>query len=452
VVAMVVLLALRWRGAVPSLALLLLPLLAIGAAGTKGSALPVVVAGVFVALLGALLFRRPLVVRVLVDFLVVAGCLLLTVVVVFHGSEAGLHIDLPAAAEQSAGPLLRSNLPDSGATAFLIVFTVLAVLSRGVGMLALPFDRRERQDPVTWLLIGGSLAGAGALGVFAHPGSSQWYFALSAIPLMALGSTLGLASVLSSLGLRPLLVGALLGPLAVVLPVVVLGPLTVQGMDHAAALVLAAVLVLLLIGVVAAVSSPVLSEPRLRLGLRPGFRVAGAAVVAAVLTAGAAVAVQAISTSVTPVRQPVSVDDRLATSRNQIEAARWIRDHSDVDDLVMTNRHCTTPVRPRGCDSRHWTVAAFTERQVLVEGWTATPMSASLAPEGRDSITVDYWKPELLELNDRFIANPSADAAEELRSLGVDWVYVDHTRPFARTLEPYATLRYSNRGVDVYEL
>jgi hypothetical protein len=89
---------------------------------------------------------------------------------------------------------------------------------------------------------------------------------------------------------------------------------------------------------------------------------------------------------------------------------------------------------------------------VLVEGWTATPMSASLAPEGRDSITVDYWKPELLELNDRFIANPSADAAEELRSLGVDWVYVDHTRPFARTLEPYATLRYSNRGVDVYEL
>ena len=32
------------------------------------------------------------------------------------------------------------------------------------------------------------------------------------------------------------------------------------------------------------------------------------------------------------------------------------------------------------------------------------------------------------------------------------WVFVDHTIPHARTLEPFAELRFSNPGVDVYEL
>ena len=152
-----------------------------------------------------------------------------------------------------------------------------------------------------------------------------------------------------------------------------------------------------------------------------------------------------------PKLKPVSVNAQTATSTGEIDAARWIRDHSGVNDLVMTNRHCITPMAPDHCDSRRFVVAAFSERQVLVEGWTATPMSAKLGPKGRDSITVNYWKPALLALNDGFIANPTADAAAQLRKLGVKWIFVDHTRPYASTLEPYATLRYQTSGVDVYE-
>src|ERR1700750_2834163 len=78
-----------------------------------------------------------------------------------------------------------------------------------------------------------------------------------------------------------------------------------------------------------------------------------------------------------------SLDRTLAVSRGEIDAARWIRHHSDVNALVMTNRHCTTTVDPtNGCDSRRFVVAAFSERQVLVEGWTATPESAKLGPHG----------------------------------------------------------------------
>ena len=138
----------------------------------------------------------------------------------------------------------------------------------------------------------------------------------------------------------------------------------------------------------------------------------------------------------------------------QVRAAHWIRDHSDVDDVVMTNRHCSVPRDDPadGCDSRRWLVAAYGERQMLLEGWTAVPKSAEIAPEGRDSITVAYWKPELLALNDGFIANPSRAAARDLYERGVRWVYVENTRPHARTLEPFATERFRARGVRVYEL
>ena len=63
-----------------------------------------------------------------------------------------------------------------------------------------------------------------------------------------------------------------------------------------------------------------------------------------------------------------------------------------------------------------------------------------------------YWRPDVLALNDGFIAAPTADAARQLSDLGVRWVFVDHTLPHADTLEPFAELRFRNDGVDVYEL
>ena len=47
----------------------------------------------------------------------------------------------------------------------------------------------------------------------------------------------------------------------------------------------------------------------------------------------------------------------------------------------MTNRHCTVIREPfGGCDSRRWVVTAFSERQSLVEGWTATPEATKRSP------------------------------------------------------------------------
>jgi len=165
----------------------------------------------------------------------------------------------------------------------------------------------------------------------------------------------------------------------------------------------------------------------------------------------AGIAVVANTATMTIPKEPIP-PGALAVSRSQIGAARWIRDHSSVNDLVMTNRHCTTPVAPRGCDSRRFVVAAFSERQVLLEGWTGTPEASTLAPLGAWSIYVNYWKPALLALNDGFIAKPDAAEAAKLGALGVRWVFVDFTRPHAGTLEPFAHLRLHTQGADVYEL
>jgi len=97
-------------------------------------------------------------------------------------------------------------------------------------------------------------------------------------------------------------------------------------------------------------------------------------------------------------------------------------------------------------------VAAFSERQVLLEGWANTQLSTTLAPLSQESTLANYRKPELLALNDGFIAKPDAAAAIRLSAMGVRWVFVDFTRPHARTLEPFAHLRFHTQGADVYQL
>jgi hypothetical protein len=448
-VALVVVLALRWRGQLLSGAYVLVPLLAVAAAGTKGSTSPLVVAGLGVAVAAMAVWNRRLALPVLVDLAVVAGCLVLTVVAVFHGSSAGLALGLPEAAEQTAVGRWLGGVPTGPLQAMAIVVTVLWLLARSVAVYALPFFRGPRRDPLTWLLVGASLAGAAAVGVFSHPGVSQLYFALTAVPIMAIGSALGLVAIGDHLGrsamTRLAVVGAVGGVLLAFLGVWLNGELMPGEVDKAWSMLSTGAAVVALGAVVGALAVR-----------RRAPAAVGAATAVALVTLAGGVAVFTAS-SMEPVRTEWGPYERitalLATTQAQVDAARWIRDHSEVDDLVMTNRHCTTPREPvAGCDSRRWLVTAFSERQALVEGWTATPRATRIAPRGRDSITVDYWKPEILRLNDGFIAEPTADAAQRLRDLGVRWVYVDHTRPHAATLEPFASLRYSNRDADVYEL
>jgi hypothetical protein len=448
-VALVVVLACRWRGEARSGAVLLIPLFGIAAAGTKGSTLPLVAAGLGTDVAAAMLFNRSRLRTLIPDFLIIVGCLGFAMLVIFHGSEAGLRPD-PRYAPQAMYLYNPLGGPNSVKTdldrAFVTLVVICGVLARGAGLIVLLALRKGRRDPLTWLLAGGGLAGAAALAAFTHPGNSQAYFAISAVPLLAIGSAVGLASLADLSGAKvrlPVLIGLVGGVIMLLLPSALIGVLTTAGSIRQATKLLAiAGAVLAVTGLLAAL----MVRPR-----RPAFL---GAVVVAILAAGVGSYGIPMARTQLPVDQTrVPSSASLAVSRDQINAARWIRGHSSIQDMVMTNRHCVGPTPPEnGCDSRRWLVAAFSERQMLLEGWTATPRSTELAPIGRESITIAYWKPELLALNDGFIAKPDASAAAKLSSMGVRWVYVDHTRPYARTLEPFAKLRFQNAGVDVYEL
>ena len=124
-------------------------------------------------------------------------------------------------------------------------------------------------------------------------------------------------------------------------------------------------------------------------------------------------------------------------------------------NLVMTNRHCRQP-NTVYCDPRQFALAGYSERQMLVEGWSYTPHSEQGGPNhGPGGIFVPYWKPDLLRLNDKFINSPDQQSADQVRKLGVKWILIDRTQAkaaSATTLKPWAQLRFALTTVEVYEL
>ncbi|GAB3878353.1 hypothetical protein [Terrabacter terrigena] len=457
---LVTVLALRWRGEMLRGAWVLVPLLAVVSAGTKGSTAPLVVAGLAVAVAAMALWNRRLLVPTLVDLLVVGAGLVFALIVVFHGSSAGLKLGATDAAKQSLLAGLLTQVPSVQLVWLAVTLGVVSGMSRAALTFVLPFHEDTRRDPLTWVLIGSTFAAACAVALFSHPGRSQGYFYLTAIPLAALGSVLGLQRLARSQGARAVgLVAAagIVGGLATyAVPTLVAGHLRPRAYSQAwetvwlAAGCLAAVAV---IGVVAAWLSTrrrPRENPR-----RPGAGVVVlASVAASLLVAGSTTGVLALKGALTPVpTKPVTLRSPNAVSQGQIDVARYIRDHSGVDDLVMTNRHCTVPRQPfGGCDSRRWIVTAFSERQALVEGWTATPEATRVAPHGRDSITVDYWKPDILRLNDRFTRTPDVADQKALWDLGVRWVYLENTMPHAQSLAPYAEERFRTADASAWQL
>lgn len=442
--AAVALLHQRWERTCSRSAVVLLLVLAVTAAGTKGSATPVLVAGLGLAGLAMLVQRNwPMVRQVLYDGIVVCAGLLIALVFVFRGSGAGLRF---APVEAAQGGWAAAIL---GSDTLLQQVTVTALVTFGaitpaVLGLVLLFHPTWRRHPTAWLLLGCSVGGVLPIAFFVHPGSSQGYFALNTIPLFALAATCALFVIRQTWPpaqqTRLLLVGAAAGLVATAGPRLVLGP--AGGSFTRGWVMLAAALLLLVVAAVIVASAS------------PGRRWQAAVAVIGMATVVGGVSVKWDGLRVTPrpVAKSVPAIWPLAATRGQIDAARWIRDHSDRNDVVMTNRHCSRP-KPadNGCDSRRWLVTGYSERQLLVEGWTATPRSAKEGPLGRDSITIPYWEPDLLALNDGFIEDPTAQAAEELRERGVRWIFVDHLVEYAETLEPHAALRKQFPGVDVYE-
>ncbi|NNG38995.1 hypothetical protein HJ588_06880 [Flexivirga sp. ID2601S] len=422
--------------------------LAVVAAGAKGSATPLVVAGLALAVVAALLWSRRDVRPLITDFVLVTAGLLVSMKVIFNGSTDGLALN-PREAVQRSWPI--SAIGGSQSTWLLVaggLFMVVWGLSKaglGVALLLRPDRELGRRDPMVWVILGGAIAGAFGPALFVQPGLSQNYFRIQAIPLAAVLSGAGLyvwlrgrpAVQIAAAAVAAVAAGVLAWRLPVAL--VTIHPHRPSGP-----------FMVILIGLLICAAAGVLVA---LLDRRQRIMTACVVGAGALVLTGVVSLVQSLRDTDIPPSRPGSAARAGAVTQGELDAATFIGNHSAPDDLVMTNRHCTT-IRPvRGvCESRRYVVAAYSGRQMLVEGWGYAPTITAKYVEGRTSITAPFFDPALLALNDSFYTAPTSHAARALWDEGVRWVYVDKRTSPSVDLRPFATEMYQNSTASAWKL
>ena len=134
-------------------------------------------------------------------------------------------------------------------------------------------------------------------------------------------------------------------------------------------------------------------------------------------------------------------------------AARWLRKNSKPGELVATNAHCIIQ-RDDLCDSRHFWIAALSERPVLVEGWSYSNHASRISlATGVNPSLIPYWSEEELATNDAAFTSPSAAVIERLRRVGVRWLYADNRAgTVSPELKPFVRLRHATLDATIYEI
>ncbi|MET9269670.1 hypothetical protein [Kribbella sp. NPDC003557] len=417
----------------------LLVLLALIAAGSKSTILPLVGIGFAFAFLHLGLARkstRPAFLGGLLSLAVFVAAL----IAIFGGSTWGTRIKpFETFVQLAPYPMLVSNPHAqllSGAT---------TLLSWALAASGLFFLGRRWRDTGAVFLAGVAVAGLLGTVLTTQSGVSQLYFLRTAFPVVAVLAAVGLANLVGRLGDRRavVLVGvAGLGGL-IALAVARSQSTDLRGIKGPwvwTAVAVAAVAVLVAVG--------------WKLARRPGsFLVA---------LVGAAVAACMIGAALVPLQGFVSDKAsnlvfahpfRGGATAAEAGAAQWLRRNSAPGDLVATNAHCIIE-RDGLCDSRHFWLAALSERPVLIEGWSYSNQANRIALEndGNPSL-IPYWNREELIANDLAFKAPTPAAIERLRQAGVRWLYADNR---AGTVSPalrnYVRLRHATLDATIYEL
>jgi hypothetical protein len=144
---------------------------------------------------------------------------------------------------------------------------------------------------------------------------------------------------------------------------------------------------------------------------------------------------------------------RGGSTEAQAAAARWLKDNSNPSDLIATNAHCSIR-RGETCDSRHFWIAALSERTLLVEGWAYTNHANRISvATGERYSQVPFWDKDLLAVNDAVFTSPSAATVERLRRFGVRWLFADRLAgEVSPELMQYVQLRHATADVTIYEI
>ena len=454
----------------------LLALMLVAAAGAKPTAMPLVLAGTFVAGFTLLLQRRRQWRAALSVVAMVAVILPVSVLLVAGSngqSTLGLfdfvefnplyHRLTGAGFNPSVGPILPEGVSDLSARSILILAILLLVpLVDNVARLA-PFaslaSTRLRKDPAAWFMAGVVIAGWGVYLTLTHPTYSQAYFLRLANPVASVFGAWALAAAFPSSGRTRRKVAAVLaaGTLIGVGVVFLAHSVTPSLTGHMASLTavvssFVAPLVLLATAIGAGLVAWVLIRRKV-----PGLRGWGSALALAALVLGGP-AGSAVNGSVrngsafvagTPVPQANPIagpSGSLRLSPAAGAAMAWVGQHTPNDAVLATNRHCTQGRQRPGCLSMTFWVSGLGGRRTVLEGWAYT--SAARSPRGPTPF------PARLAANDVVFTNPNAQDVNQLRQrYGASWLVADTSAGrVSPQLAQFAIPRFTSGEITVYEL
>jgi hypothetical protein len=403
--------------------------------GAKATYLPLLLGGLGLVVVGGRGYRR----RAAIAGGVVLGALGFAQYILFGGVSQGLTV-APLATMRSLAVAASTHFLSPATPLWrTVVVTVLCLLGWACIWSAAGGLVRRISPPPVLLLAGIGAAGIVGLCAFDHPGLSQYFFFESARPYLGVLAACGFAALVPRFH-RALLV--FLGAGAVVvyavrqieLPVGT-RPLAIAfAISWPFALLVAAAFVAFLIA-------------RRWFGSLTFALVAALSFGFGLPSAVDQVRLQALTA---PNLWRQALEHNAPVSPGTMEAGRWLRDHSDPNDLVATNAHCRS-IHVPPCDNHHFSVSAFTERRVLFEGTGYTARSFEIAQAtGRNAGSIGYWDAAIVQANDAAFNQPSAATIGVLRDrYHVRWLFADSLSP---ALENVATLRFRSGNCAVYQL
>ncbi|MGW7687141.1 hypothetical protein ACWGID_40750 [Kribbella sp. NPDC054772] len=417
----------------------LLVLLALVAAGAKSTILPLVGVGFACAFLQLGLVRRPTRPAFLGGLLSLA-VFVAALITIFGGSTWGTELKpFETFVQLAPYPMLVSN-PHAQLLSGLTTLLSWALAASGLFFLG----RKWRDTGVAFLA---GVAVAGLLGTLltTQSGVSQLYFVRTAFPVIAVLATVGLANLVGRLADRRAVV--LVG-VAGLLGLVTLAIARWQSAD------LPGIKEPWLWTAVAVVVAGLVVAVGWKAARRPGnfFVALLGGVVAACMVGATLVPLQAVVSDKAS-NLVFAHPFRGGATAAEAGAARWLRRNSAPGDLIATNAHCIIQ-REGVCDSRHFWLAALSERPVLIEGWSYSNQAnrIALTNDGNPSL-IPYWDSAQLVANDIVFKSPTPAAIERLRQAGVRWLYADHRAgEVSPALRNFVRLRHATLDATIYEL
>jgi hypothetical protein len=151
----------------------------------------------------------------------------------------------------------------------------------------------------------------------------------------------------------------------------------------------------------------------------------------------------------------VTSPDLIQGSIDHVAALTWLRNNSDPEDIVATNRFCIPGLDY--CNPKWTIVSALSRRRMLIEGYSygqirgsSIPQDPSLPPWAQDA-GQPLESQNRLKFSIEFAEQPTKTSSYFLRSQNVSWVVVDHAAQQSGVSDwsPFGSVAYQNDAISV---